>query len=172
MSAAEQPSLWPATAADASAIQVIYAHHVLHGTGTFELEPPTENEMRARFTKITTAGYPFFVATLAGEVIGFGHVGPFRERCAYRFTVEDSIYLHPDHMGRGLGSKLLNALIEAGTRRGYTQMVALIGDSNNRASVAVHAKAGFSQDGIMRNVGFKFDRWLDVVIMQRSLGTS
>ncbi|GAB5558434.1 MAG: GNAT family N-acetyltransferase [Synoicihabitans sp.] len=170
MSAPAQNSLRTATAGDVEAIQSIYAHHVLHGTGTFELEPPTTNEMRNRFSKITAAGYPFLVATEADNVVGFGYLGPFRERRAYRFTVEDSIYLHPDHMGQGWGSKLLGALIDTATSKGFTQMVALIGDSNNRASVAVHAKAGFTQGGVMRSVGFKFDRWLDVVIMQRALG--
>ncbi|MBT5904123.1 MAG: N-acetyltransferase [Opitutaceae bacterium] len=164
------PSLRPATAGDIPAIQAIYAHHVLHGTGTFETEPPTVGSMQHRFQEIIGKGYPYLVAETEEGVIGFGYLGPFRTRPAYRYTVEDSIYLHPDKRGQRVGSKLLVALIEEATQKGFTQMVALIGDSNNRASVALHARCGFESTGTMRQVGFKFDRWLDVVIMQRSLG--
>ncbi|MDB4474821.1 GNAT family N-acetyltransferase [Opitutaceae bacterium] len=163
------PSLRAATANDISVIQNIYAHHVLHGTGTFEIEPPSIGVMQDRFSEITRGGYPYLVAETDEGVIGFGYLGPFRTRPAYRHTVEDSIYLHPDKRGQRVGSKLLVALIEEAKQKGFTQMVALIGDSANRASVALHARCGFESTGTMRQVGFKFDRWLDVVIMQRSL---
>jgi phosphinothricin acetyltransferase len=154
---------------DIPAIQNIYAHHVLHGTGTFETEPPNVGVMQDRFSEITRSGYPYLVAETDEGVFGFGYLGPFRTRPAYRHTVEDSIYLHPDKRGQGVGSKLLVALINEAKQKGFTQMIALIGDSANRASVALHARCGFESTGTMRQVGFKFDRWLDVVIMQRSL---
>jgi phosphinothricin acetyltransferase len=125
--------------------------------------------MQDRFSEITRSGYPYLVAETDEGVIGFGYLGPFRTRPAYRHTVEDSIYLHPDKRGQGVGSKLLVALINEAKQKGFTQMIALIGDSANRASVALHARCGFESTGTMRQVGFKFDRWLDVVIMQRSL---
>jgi len=159
----------PATETDIDAITAIYAHHVLHGTGTFELDPPNAAEMGNRFAKLTAAGYPFLVAESGGEVVGYGYLGPFRERRAYRFTVEDSVYVHPDHVRKGIGSQLLTALIEAAKEGNYTQLVALIGDSENKASIALHERAGFERTGIMRNTGYKFDRWLDVVIMQLTL---
>lgn len=166
------PTLRPATAGDIPAIQAIYAHHVLHGTGTFEIEPPSIETMHRRFMTLIGRNYPYLVAEVEGEVIGFGYVGPFRERPAYRHTVEDSVYLHPDKRGMGVGGTLLRALIKAATECGFSQMVALIGDSDNRASVALHARAGFESTGTLRQVGHKFDRWLDVVIMQRDLGSS
>ena len=163
------PSLRTATMDDIPAIQNIYAHHVLHGTGTFETEPPNVGVMQDRFSEITRSGYPYLVAETDEGVIGFGYLGPFRTSPAYRHTVEDSIYLHPDKRGQGVGSKLLVALINEAKQKGFTQMIALIGDSANRASVALHARCGFESTGTMRQVGFKFDRWFDVVIMQRSL---
>ena len=163
------PSLRTATTDDIPAIQNIYAHHVLHGTGKFETEPPNVGVMQDRFSEITRSGYPYLVAETDEGVFGFGYLGPFRTRPAYRHTVEDSIYLHPDKRGQGVGSKLLVALINEAKQKGFTQMIALIGDSANRASVALHARCGFESTGTMRQVGFKFDRWLDVVIMQRSL---
>tara|TARA_B110000459_G_scaffold149227_1_gene162602 strand:+ start:466 stop:972 length:507 start_codon:yes stop_codon:yes gene_type:complete len=166
------PTLRSATAEDISAVQAIYAHHVLHGTGTFEIDPPSVESMRSRWLTLSSQGYPYLVVEVEGEVIGFGYLGPFRERPAYRHTVEDSIYLHPDKRGKGVGNKLLTALIEAATKLGFTQMIALIGDSDNRASVAVHARCGFETTGTIRQVGQKFDRWLDVVIMQRALGNN
>ncbi len=164
------PVIRPATNSDVDAIQAIYAHHVLHGTGTFETEPPSVDAMQARFQTLAGRGYPYLAAELEGQVVGFGYAGPFRERRAYQFTVEDSIYLDPDHRGRGIGRLLLEALIAAATSAGYQQMLALIGDSHNRASIRLHAAAGFATTGTLQRVGFKFDRWLDVVIMQRPLG--
>lgn len=166
------PTLRPATADDIPAAQAIYAHHVRHGTGTFELDPPSVAEMQSRFLELSGRDYPYLVAEIDDEIVGFGYAGPFRARRAYRYTCEDSIYLHPEKRGLGIGSLLLGKLIETSSERGFTQMVALIGDSNNRASVALHAKLGFETTGTMRDVGFKFDRWLDVVIMQRGLSTS
>lgn len=163
------PTIRPTTSDDIPAIQAIYAHHVMHGTGTFELDPPSVAAMQSRFLELSGRDYPYLTAEAAGEVVGYGYAGPFRERRAYRHTVEDSIYLHPDKRGLGIGSLLLQQLIEASTARDFTQMVALIGDSGNRASVALHAKWGFETTGTLRDVGFKFDRWLDVVIMQRRL---
>ena len=163
------PSLRPASLDDIPAIQAIYAHHVQHGTGTFETDPPSVEAMRSRFNAIAGRGFPYLVAENEGEVIGFGYAGPFRDRQAYQFTVEDSIYLHPEHRGRGVGRLLLSRLIDATTAAGFKQMIALIGDSDNRASIRLHAAAGFASTGTLQHVGFKFDRWLDVVIMQRSL---
>ena len=160
----------PARIEDVAAIQSIYAHHVKHGTGTFELEPPSLEAMRSRFNDIAGRDYPYLVATEDNEVIGFGYAGPFRERPAYRYTVEDSIYLHPEKLGRGTGKLLLQHLITASAERGFTQMLAVIGDSDNRASIRLHAALGFETTGTLQNVGFKFDRWLDVVLMQRQLG--
>jgi L-amino acid N-acyltransferase YncA len=164
------PILRPARTEDVAAIHSIYAYHVQHGTGTFETEPPTIEAMRNRFNQIVSRDYPFLVATEDETVIGFGYAGPFRERSAYRFTVEDSIYLHPEKLGRGTGKLLLQRLIEESTAQGFTQMLAVIGDSDNRASIRLHATAGFQTTGTLQNVGFKFDRWLDVVLMQRPLG--
>lgn len=164
------PQIRPARAEDVTAIQAIYAYHVRHGTGTFELEPPTVESMRSRFRNLTAQDYPYLVATEEDEVIGFGYAGPFRERPAYRFTVEDSIYLHPEKLGHGTGKLLLQHLITESTQRDFTQMLAVIGDSDNRASIRVHTSLGFHTTGTLQNVGFKFDRWLDVVLMQRPLG--
>jgi L-amino acid N-acyltransferase YncA len=163
------PLIRPARAADVTAIQAIYAYHVQHGTGTFELQAPTVESTHRQFSSLTAQDYPYLVATENNEVIGFGYAGPFRERPAYRFTVEDSIYLHPEKLGRGTGKLLLQQLIADSAARGFTQMLAVIGDSDNRASIRLHATLGFQTTGTMQNVGFKFDRWLDVVLMQRGL---
>lgn len=165
-------NLRTANRGDLDAITAIYAHHVVHGTGTFELTPPSAEEMAARFDRLTTDGYPWLVVTnpTTDTVLGYGYLGPFRERPAYRYFAEDSIYLHPDHCGQGLGRILLEALIAAGTDAGYTQIVALIGDATNAPSINLHRSAGFEECGLLRQAGYKFDRWLDVVIMQRRLG--
>lgn len=156
--------------ADIATIQAIYAEHVLHGTATFEEVPPDSREMTARRTAIVALGLPYLVAEEGGRIIGYGYAGTYRPRSAYRFTVEDSIYLAPDSTGRGVGSTLLGELIERSTALGMRQMIAVIGDSANRASIRVHERHGFQLTGVLTNVGLKFGRWLDTVIMQRSLG--
>jgi phosphinothricin acetyltransferase len=164
-----QLTLRPATRDDVPAIQSIYAHHVLHGLGTFETEPPDLAEIRARHAQITGAGFPFLVAVEAGAVAGYAYANHFRTRAAYRHTVEDSIYVAPQAAGRGLGRALLAELVARCSALGLRQMLAVIGDSGNAASIAVHRTCGFAHVGIMTGVGFKFERWVDVVIMQRPL---
>ena len=155
---------------DAPAIAAIYAQHVLHGTATFELTPPDAGEMAARMQAIAAAGQPWIVALRGGGIVGYAYAGPYRARPAYRFTTEDSIYLAPGAVGQGIGRQLLDALIDACTRRGDRQMIAVIGDAGNLASVGVHAAAGFTHIGTLAGAGRKFDRWIDVVMMQRALG--
>jgi len=159
-----------ATTHDIPAIQPIYAHHVLNGLGTFEAEPPDAAEMRARFDAITASGFPYLVADdAAGRVIGYAYANYFRTRAAYRYTVEDSIYLASDAMGRGLGKPLLQQLVAHCTALGLREMLAVIGDSANAGSIGVHRACGFRHVGTMIGVGRKFDRWVDVVVMQRTL---
>jgi phosphinothricin acetyltransferase len=163
-------SIRPATLEDADAIQAIYAHHVKTGTGTFELDPPDLAEIQARMTKIALRGSPWLVACGEdGGVIGYAYAGPFRERPAYDCTVEDSIYLAPEAIGYGVGRALLAELIARCTEAGYTQMLAVIGDSANLASIGLHRAMGFEDVGVLRDVGHKFGRYLDVVILQKSL---
>ena len=159
-----------ATDADVPDMQAIYAHHVLHGTGTFEEEPPSVEEMAARFRKVIDHGYVWLVAADASGVLGFGYYAPFRERSAYRFTVEDSIYVREDVRGQGVGKALVSRLVELATLAGLRQMIAVIGDLENVGSIGVHASLGFQMIGTMKAAGIKFERWLDVVTMQRSLG--
>ena len=160
----------PAAAADLLAITAIYQHAVLHGTATFELIPPDLAEMSRRFGALMDGGYPYFVAALENRVVGYAYAGPYRPRPAYRFTVENSVYLQPDIHRRGIGRQLLQRLIAESEARGYRQMIAVIGDSANAGSIGVHAKCGFEMIGTHPNVGFKFGRWLDTVMMQRALG--
>jgi L-amino acid N-acyltransferase YncA len=159
-----------ATDADVPDIQAIYAHHVLHGTGTFEEEPPSVEDMAARFHKVVDHGYVWLVATDATGVLGYGYYAPFRERSAYRFTVEDSIYVREDVRGQGVGKALVTRLIDLAIAQGMRQMIAVIGDADNVSSVGVHATLGFHHVGTMKAVGIKFGRWIDVVTMQRALG--
>jgi L-amino acid N-acyltransferase YncA len=159
-----------ATEADVPDIQAIYAHHVLHGTGTFEEEPPSVEEMLLRFRKVVDRGFVWLVAADATGVLGYGYYTPFRERSAYRFTVEDSIYVRDDVRGQGVGKALVSRLIELATSAGLRQMIAVIGDSENVGSIGVHASLGFHMIGTMKAAGIKFGRWLDVVTMQRPLG--
>ena len=159
-----------AVAVDLSAITAIYEEAVLHGTATFEIEPPDLAEMTRRFEALTGAGFPYFVAVDGDQVLGYAYAGSYRPRIAYRFTVENSIYLAPAAQRRGIGSRLLVALIESCAAKGFRQMVAVIGDSANAGSIAVHRNAGFAMVGTNSNVGFKFGRWLDTVSMQKALG--
>lgn len=153
-----------AVPADAAAIAAIYAHHVRHSVATFDtVAPPT-----ARFRQRIGAIPVFLVAERNGAILGYAYAAPFRDRAAYAATCEDSIYLHPDHLGRGIGRALLEALIEAATRHGFRQMIAVIGDE--RVSAPFHARAGFREAGRIRSVGRKFGRWIDVLFMQRELG--
>ncbi len=159
-----------ARAADVAAITAIYRPAVLQGTASFELEPPDESEMLHRFEAVTGAGYPYYVAMLDDRVVGYGYVNAYRTRPAYRFTVEDSLYIAPEAQGKGVGTLLLKALIDASTAKGYRLMVAVIGDSRNQASIIVHRNAGFTFCGTIHSVGYKFGRWLDSVIMELPLG--
>ena len=167
MSAAE---IRPATEADLPFVTEIYAHAVRYGTATFELIPPDLAEMTRRFRTLMDGGFPYFVAVLEGRVVGYAYAGAYRPRPAYRFTVENSIYLQPAIHRRGIGLRLLQRLIAESEARGYRQMIAVIGDSANAGSISVHAKCGFQMIGTHPNVGFKFGRWLDTVMMQRALG--
>ena len=159
-----------AARADFGAITDIYADHVRSGTASFELDPPDIAEMRRRWRDVRKHGQPYLVAIVAGVIAGYAYAGRYRPRPAYRFTVEDSIYVHADAMGRGIGRALLTALIRDCERAGARQMLAIIGDSGNAASIRLHAAAGFGPAGKLESVGYKFGRWLDVVIMQRALG--
>lgn len=158
-----------ATINDMAAVQQIYAYHVLNGLGTFEEIPPTAEEMGNRFSKVTQHNYPYLIAELDQVIIGYAYGGFFRERSAFRFTVEDSVYISPDYVGFGVGKKLLNELICICQERGFRQIFAIIGDSDNLSSRNLHHSCGFSMCGIMKDAGFKFNRWVDVVIMERSL---
>ncbi len=155
---------------DLSEIQAIYAHHVLHGTGTFEERPPSVEEMGGRLAKGLRDGYCWLVAADETGVLGFAYYGAFRERAAYRRTVEDSIYVREDLRGQGVGKELGAELIARASEAGFRQMLALIGDSDNVASIGMHASLGFTRSGVLRAAGEKFGRVLDVVIMQRRLG--
>lgn len=165
-----QATLRPAAAADVAAITAIYRPAVLHGTASFELEPPDEAEMLRRFKSVTDAGHPYFVAELDGRVAGYAYASAYRTRPAYRFTVEDSIYIAPEAQGKGVGRILLRAVIEASAAKGYRLMVAVIGDSRNHASITLHRSLGFTFCGTIHSVGYKFGRWLDSVIMELPLG--
>jgi L-amino acid N-acyltransferase YncA len=160
----------PAGANDLTAITRIYADAVRHGTASFEINPPDQDEMTQRFEDLRDGGFPYLVAEIAGAVAGYAYAGPYRARPAYRFTVEDSIYVAPDRQRRGIGRMLLARLIAETGQRGFRQMIAVIGDSDQPASIALHAAAGFRIIGTLAGVGFKFDRWLNSVLMQRALG--
>jgi phosphinothricin acetyltransferase len=159
----------PASLEDLEDCQAIYAHHVLHGTGTFEEIPPSLEEMTARWQAVTAAGCAYLVAVDSSGVLGFGYYAQYRNRSAYRFAAEDSVYVRETVRGQGVGKAIVSALLAAAAAAGFTQMLAVIGDSENTGSIGVHASLGFSAVGTMRKIGFKFDRWLDVVTMQKSL---
>jgi len=159
-----------ATPADIPGITRIYAYAVKHGTASFELEPPDEAEMARRQRVLLDGGYPYIVAEIDSTLAGYAYAGPYRPRPAYRFSVEDSIYIDPKAQRRGVGRALLQHLIDECERRGFHQMVAVIGDSAQTPSIELHRAAGFRMVGTVENVGYKFGRWLDSVNMQRALG--
>lgn len=160
-----------ASIADAEAIAAIYAHHVLKGTASFDDEPPTTGFWREKIAAIKEKDWPFLVATVNGQVVGYAYATQFRDRAAYAFTCEDSIYVHPEHLGKGIGGRLLSALISAARAAGFQQMIAVIGGAEP-ASVALHRACSFVEAGRMKSVGFKFGRWLDSLYMQRSLAVN
>jgi L-amino acid N-acyltransferase YncA len=160
----------PSHDTDLPAITAIYAHHVLHGTGTFETTPPSEAEMAARRADVLAKGLPWLVAEEDGRVLGYAYCQWFKPRPAYRFSAEDSIYLHPDAHGRGLGRALLAELMALAQAAGIRKLLAVIGDSANEASIGVHRALGFAPAGAFKSCGWKFGRWLDIVLMEKSLG--
>lgn len=162
--------LRPVALGDAPAIAAIYAHHVLHGTSTFEEAPPDAAMIAMRIERVLDRGWPFLVAERAGEVAGYAYCAQFRERPAYRFAAEDSIYVRDDLRGQRIGHALLGGLLLAAEAQGFRQMIAMIGDAANTASIGLHAALGFVETGRIHACGIKFGRWLDVVVMQRALG--
>lgn len=158
------------TVTDLPALTRIYGHAVVQGTGTFELEAPDEPEMARRRGDVLDRGMPWLVATRQNHVLGYAYASPFRPRLAYRFCLEDSIYLDPTAQGQGIGRALLAELLAQCTARGARQMLAVIGDSANAGSIAVHRACGFLPAGTFKSAGWKFNRWLDVILMQRALG--
>ena len=167
-------TVWPGTVravtdGDMAAVTAIYGHHVLHGKASFEEKPPTEEDMRGRQRAVLDGGYPYLVAERNGQVVGYAYAGPYRTRPAYRYSVENSVYVAPGQTGGGVGSALLGALIQACEASGFRQMIAIIGDSANGGSIALHDKLGFRHIGTLSAVGFKQGVWVDSVIMQRPL---
>lgn len=160
----------PSQESDIATITEIYSHAVLHGTASFEIEPPSAADMAARRSALIAGGFPYIVAEVNGAVAGYAYAGAYRARPAYGATVEDSVYVDPARKGLGIGKTLLVALIEEATARGFRQMVAVVGDSENAASVGVHRATGFEVVGTLKCVGWKHGRWLDTVLMQRPLG--
>ncbi len=163
-------SIRAVTLADVPAINRIYSESVRTWTASWELTPPDDEELARRMQTILAQGYPYFVATLDDILVGYSYAGSYRPRPGYRFTVEDSIYIDPAYQRRGIARQLLHTVIDACTDKGYRQMVAVIGDSENHGSIALHAHLGFSHVALLPNLGFKFGRWLDSVMMQRPLG--
>lgn len=164
------PVVRPFTDADAPSVARIYAHHVEHSVATFDLVAPPAADWVAKAGAIAAAGWPFLVAADGADVIGFGYVSPWRDRPAYAATVEDTVYLAPGRSGRGTGRLLLSAVLAAAADAGAEQSIAVIADSGDPASQALHRALGFIEAGRLRRVGFKHGRWLDVVLMQASLG--
>jgi len=160
----------PSTEADLLRIQQIYSNHVKRGTATFEITPPDVEELTRRRASILSEGLPYLVAEAEGQITGYAYANRYRPRPAYRFTIEDSIYIHPDHVGKGIGRLLLIELIRQCEQGPWRQMIAVIGDSNNAPSIRLHQALGFRHAGIFQAVGWKFGRWLDTVLMQRALG--
>lgn len=165
----EVVSLRPATADDAEALAAIYGDACLHGVGTFEEVPPAAGEMAARLAAVLGRGLPYVLAEIEGQIAGFAYAAPFRLRAAYRFTVEDSVYIHPDFKGRGVGRVLLSRVLADCEALGLRQVIAVIGGSDNEGSIGLHRALGFDLQGTMRGVGHKFGAWRDIVMMQRAL---
>lgn len=161
--------LRPAGEHDALALAAIYRHHVLHGLGTFEEVPPSPEEMDRRRRTILEQGLPYLVAEDAGRVLGYAYAAPFRPRAAYRYTIEDSVYVAPDATGRGVGRAILSAVLDRCEAMGMRQAVAVIGDSQNAGSIGLHRALGFQPAGVGKSVGFKHGRWVDIVWMQKAL---
>ncbi|MDP3853600.1 GNAT family N-acetyltransferase [Phenylobacterium sp.] len=159
----------PSLETDAPALAAIYGHHVLHGFGTFEEVPPSVDDMVGRRAAIVERGLPYLVAEDAGQVLGFAYAGPFRPRAAYRYTVEDSVYIAPDAMGRGVGKAVLSQVLADCEALGIRQVVAVIGDSGNAGSIGLHRALGFEPSGVGKSFGFKHGRWVDIVWMQKAL---
>ena len=164
------PVLRPFTDDDAAAVSRIYAHHVQHSVATFDLEAPAPADWQAKVAGLTAAGWPFLVAVDGPDVVGFAYVSPWRDRPAYAATVEDTVYLAPGRSGRGTGRALLTAVLDRAAAAGARQAIAVIADGGDPSSRALHRALGFVEAGRLRDVGFKHGRWLDVVLMQASLG--
>ena len=162
-------SIRAAEAADMAAIAEIYGHHVRHGFGTFEEVPPTAQELNNRREAIVARGLPYLLAEADGRVLGYAYAGPFRLRAAYRYTVEDSVYVAPEAQGRGVGRAVLGAVLAACEGMGIRQVVAVIGDSGNAGSIGLHRALGFSHQGVGQGLGYKHGRWVDIVWMQKTL---
>ena len=160
----------PSTDADVVAITAIYQHHVLHGTGTFEITPPTPEDMANRRQDVLSKSLPYLVLEDDSGLVGFAYCNWFKPRPAYRFSAEDSIYLAPSAMGRGLGKLLLTELMAQAERAGIRKLIAVIGDADNLGSIGVHQACGFKSVGVLSACGWKFERWLDVVLMERAIG--
>lgn len=159
-----------ATEADLPAITAIYAHHVQHGTGTFEEDPPEQDDMAARLDKVRKAGCAWLVTEDETGITGYAYYAPFRDRSAYRFTAENSVYVREGVRGQGVGKALVAELLTRAEAQGFRQMIAVIGDSENAGSIGLHASLGFRRAGVIHAVGLKFGRWVDVVFMQKTLG--
>lgn len=164
------PTIRPSQPQDIPAITAIYAHHVLHGTGTFEVDPPSEGDMGSRREDILSKGLPYLVAVDGANILGFAYCNWFKPRPAYRFSAEDSIYMAPNAQGLGLGRALLAELMMQAEKAGVRKLIAVIGDSANAGSIGLHRSVGFAHVGTLKSCGWKFDRWLDVVMMDKALG--
>lgn len=164
------PTIRPSTDQDIAAITAIYAHHVLNGTGTFETTPPTELDMAARRADVLAKDLPYLVAQEDGRILGFAYCSWFKPRPAYRYSAEDSIYMADGERGRGAGKQLLAALAQEAQAVGVRKLIAVIGDSANQGSVRVHVACGFTPVGVLKSCGWKFGKWLDVVLMEKPLG--
>lgn len=164
------PIIRPSETSDLAAITDIYRHHVLQGTGTFELDPPSQEDMASRRADVLSKRLPYLVATEGERVIGYAYCNWFKPRPAYRFSAEDSIYMAPDALGRGCGRALLAELAAQAERAGVRKLIAVIGDSANLGSIRVHQSIGFTHVGVLKSCGWKFDQWRDVVLMDKALG--